>query len=114
MARYTKLPVMSGISPVGRCGRLALGRGRVAPRTPLAAGAAPALTGEAQARLERLRKDEERHQRQRIAVSQEFITRVDRFEKRLRQEMGDEESPLHHVTKLESGLDILRTPRRRT
>ena len=63
-------------------------------------GGAGGPTGEERAELARLRTDPGRYRRQRITVSQEFISQVD----------------LEIVTKLESGLDRLprRPPRRRT
>ncbi len=70
--------------------------------------AQPALSGDEQAELKKLEGEEALYQRGRIAVSSKFLTSVDRFEKRLRAEMKDPKSPLKMLTKVESGLDVLR------
>lgn len=68
----------------------------------------PALSAEAAAELDKLRAEEARAQRRRIAVSHEFLSTLERFDARLREEMADPESPLSVITSMESGLDVLR------
>lgn len=70
--------------------------------------AAAAPTAEELAELEGLKKADEAYQHERIAVSEKFLASVDRFDQRMRKEMADPKSPLRYVTKLESGLDVLR------
>lgn len=68
----------------------------------------PALGGDEQTELKKLQDEEARYQRGRIAVSSKFLAAVDRFDQRLRAEMKDPKSPLKMLTKVESGLDVLR------
>jgi predicted RND superfamily exporter protein len=69
---------------------------------------APGLTPTEASELDRLRAEEGRHLRSRIAVSAEFLTQVERFESRIRTEMQDEDSPLAVLAKLDSALDIIK------
>lgn len=66
------------------------------------------LSGAEEDELKRWSAAEEAWNAGRIGVSPEFLTTLDRFESRLRQEMADSSSPLHVVTDLISPLDILR------
>lgn len=78
----------------------------------LGARAAPgeytALTNEDARELARLRAVEAEFQRRRIAVSAEFLARLQSFTARLREEMESPESPMHIVTRLDGAIDILR------
>ena len=58
--------------------------------------------------LARLEAKEEAWMASRIGVDPAFLDSLDRFERRLRQEMAVEASPLHVVSDLISPLDILR------
>ena len=68
----------------------------------------PPLTEGELAELKKLKEEEARYQRQRIAVSNEFLTLVDRFERRLLEEMANPKSPVSKLRKINSGLDVLR------
>lgn len=69
----------------------------------------PPLSPDERTELARLKEEEARYQRQRIAVSSEFLSLVDRFERRLHEEMADPKSPVSKIRKVNSGLDVLRT-----
>ncbi|KAA3611908.1 MAG: hypothetical protein DWQ01_07435 [Planctomycetota bacterium] len=70
-------------------------------------GLAP-LSSEDVKELERLKQEEGQYQRGRIAVSANFLRRLTAFEKRLREEIRQPDSPLFMVTDMTSPLDVLR------
>ncbi len=66
------------------------------------------LDAHERAQLEDLEATEASWQAQRIAVSADFLRKLDAFETRLREEMADPESPMSVLSDLASPLDILR------
>jgi predicted RND superfamily exporter protein len=68
----------------------------------------PPLTGAEEAELAQLTAAEHEFQRRRIAVSADFLQRVERLEQRLKREMKESSSPLRVLTKIDSALDVLR------
>ena len=68
----------------------------------------PPLTPQEASELERIAAEEARAEKRRIAVSIEFLTTFDAFERRLRKEMADPESPLHVIARVDSPLDVLK------
>ncbi len=66
------------------------------------------LTAQEQREFAKLRRDERRDERGRIAVSERFLGQVARFERRIIEEAKDPNSPISLVTKMESALDVLR------
>ena len=66
------------------------------------------LTTEETAELELLEAEVLDRDRRRIAVNEEFLARVEAFERRLKKESNEPDSPLRFVTKFDSALDVLR------
>lgn len=66
------------------------------------------LTAAEQSELTELASAEADFQRRRIAVSAEFLSELERFTDRLRDEMAEPESDLRMITRLDGALDVLR------
>ncbi len=67
-----------------------------------------ALSDDEAKQLEALAAKEHEYQRGRIAATSEFLQQVDAFERRLREEAADSNSPLAVLTSFDSGLSVLR------
>ena len=67
-----------------------------------------ALTPEEQQQLRGLEAQQMRYRRSRIAVSSEFLTRLDAFQRRLEREASEPGSKLALLARFDSPLDVLR------